>query len=293
MTKLNWEFVNHGGPYNAGRQRAEYRGLVIWAEQDSSPSNPFEDWDTEPPTAVYSDRSFTDYSDGDALDPFEGLKDRWFSRNWRALCQILGIDPEEHDKEARDFRRSFAQQNNLAAIRRGLFEDVLGDMKPDRSGYGASDYLEALEALWRLRGVEARRWSSHGYSQGDWAEGISVPTSRWVELTGAPADSHARQMKAAGELWGAWAWGDVYGYIVTAPADDPEEEGETLESCWGYYGADHAESGLEEAAIWAADYVVEQAAKRKAAKLKELIRNRVPLEARPALLAEAGAFQHA
>lgn len=41
------------------------------------------------------------------------------------------------------------------------------------------------------------------------------------------------------EEWQRWAQGDVYGVVVTGP------DGETVDSCWGFYGHEYA---LEEAA---------------------------------------------
>ena len=47
---------------------------------------------------------------------------------------------------------------------------------------------------------------------------------------------HARQCaKGEIETYLAWANGEVYGYIVK------DENGKTLDSCWGFYGRDEAE----------------------------------------------------
>lgn len=56
------------------------------------------------------------------------------------------------------------------------------------------------------------------------------------------------------DLYGAWAWGDCYGYIIERvhlddDGDVDDELTEELESCWGYYGSDHGDSGLEESAL--------------------------------------------
>jgi hypothetical protein len=89
-------------------------------------------------------------------------------------------------------------------------------------------------------------------------------------------------LEAQADLLGSWAFGDVCGYVIESP------DGEHLDSCWGFYGSDFEKSGLAEAATEAADSILADAAKRKADKLKELIRNRVPLALRPALLESAG-----
>jgi hypothetical protein len=54
-------------------------------------------------------------------------------------------------------------------------------------------------------------------------------------------------------LYGDWAWGNVYGYTIHAPVFDDEGEIEDWteldDSCWGFYGDDHHDSGLEEQAL--------------------------------------------
>jgi hypothetical protein len=279
MEKLDWEEMT-GRTYG---RRAEYRGLVIKAIQDESPENPFESWDCEPPTAVYYDRDLNDYSDGDALSPFAGVSDGWISRNWRAIAAALGIDPAAHDAEARQSQRDYG--GALADIRRDAFSEALEDLKPGGYRGAGGDYFEALEALWRLRGRAALHWTSRGYSQGDYAEGISVATPAWEKAAGAPPDSHERQLEAARDLYTAWAWGDVFGYVIETA------DGRDLDSCWGYYGGDLGESGLEESALDAAESILNRAARNRADKLKELIRNRVPVALRPALLADAGKLE--
>ena len=86
------------------------------------------------------------------------------------------------------------------------------------------------------------------------------------------ADSYA---KTALESYSAWCNGSVYGWIVE------DEDGETLESCWGYNG--ESDYALEEGLSMAAH--IEKARNRdRLDKLKTLIRNRVPLMKRPAML---------
>lgn len=54
---------------------------------------------------------------------------------------------------------------------------------------------------------------------------------------------HARQC-AKGEIneWLAFCNGEVYGYIIK------DEDGETLDSCWGYYGRQYAEEEAQSVA---------------------------------------------
>ncbi len=255
-------------------QTATYRGFEIRAERDDGPENPFEAWDTEPPTLVYSGRDdVSDYSNGVVDDPFAAMTDSHISRNWRLIARALGV-LTDHDGEARENLKDSGGAA-MGAIRRDLFSAALDDIKPSRYGGSSSDYLDALATLWRIAGCEAANWSSRGYSQGHYADGLSVATPQWATLVGAPKSSHKAQCEYAGKLWGFWAWGDCYGYVI---------DGDDGDSCWGYYGDDHAESGLEEAAMRAVDGIIAGRQRRRAAKAKEIVRARVPLALRPAIL---------
>lgn len=272
MEKLDWAFDDR-----TADRSAQYRGFTIRARQDMSPENPWEAWDSEPPTLVYAGRreGFTDYSDGELARPFAAMTDAKVSRHWRAIAKALDLGEAQHDSEARESVRDYG--GTLAEARRELFESALEDA---RHGSG-TDYLETLAALWRIAGAVAETWASRGYSQGDWAEGLTVATPEWATKVGAPRSTHSAQCKAAGKLWGYWAWGDVYGFEIEGP------DGESLDSCWGYYGDDLAESGLEAAATEAVDSIISAARKARQHKAAELIRARVPLAARPAILDRA------
>lgn len=88
---------------------------------------------------------------------------------------------------------------------------------------------------------------------------------------------------ADAKLWGAWAWGDVYGFVIES-ADGTELPGDCLDSCWGFYGDDFNWSGLAEAAAESLAYIRKERRERRFAKMKELIRARVPLAIRAAIL---------
>lgn len=279
MTALDWDY---DASARVPTYRTTYRGVTILAHHDCSAENPFTAWGCEPPTLVYQGRreGFSDYSDGAIHQPLKAMSDGAVSRHWRAIAKALGITESDHESEAREHAKGrghlwgYSAVTSLAAIRRDLFETALDDACRYGSG---TDYLETLAALWRLAGCAAETWGSNGYSQSDWAEGLSVATPEWAAKVGAPRATHERQLKAAGKLWGAWAWGDVYGYVIETPDDDGD-------SCWGYYGDDFEESGLAEAARDAVDHLIRTRRRRRQARAAELIRARVPLALRPALL---------
>ena len=284
MQKLDWEFIESR---SGGYQRASYRGLVIEALQDCDASNPFESWDCEPPTLVYSggrNGSRSDYSDGACETALDSIPDGKFRRHWRAIAEALDLKPEELHAEAIEEQKDYG--GALTDIKRELAERALEELKPSAYSGNASDYLEALAALWRIAGREAVTWASSGYSQGDYASGLSVATPEWEEKTGAPRSSHKSQLEYAGKLWGYWAWGAVYGYVIKGPdGADLTDSARIGDSVWGFYGSDHGESGLEEQACDMADSIVDGARKARLDRLRSLITNRVPLHRRAFVLA--------
>lgn len=270
---LNWEFIESR---NGGYQRARYRGLVLEAHNDCDARNPFEEWEGEPDLVVLYDGRFTEYGNGSPLEPLAAISDSKFRRHLKAIARAVDLCPDELDREAREAQRDYG--GGLTEHKRDKVGEALEEMSK-------GDKLEACAALWAIAGREALSTCTRGYSQGDYADLLLVASPEWEKLTGAPRDSHARQLEAAAKLYGYWAWGDAYGYIIKAP--DGSDLDVIGDSCWGFYGPDHAESGLEEMATNAADCMISAARKARGDRLKELSRNRVPLALRPALLREA------
>lgn len=266
----------------ANCETADYRGFTVKAVRDEHASNPFKDWDCEPPLATYYQGTLTEYNDaaGDMLAPLYGVSDSWINRRWKEAAKAIDCDLAAMVAHVADRERGEA----IADVRRDYLESALSDAQPSRYGGNAGDYFESVSALWQMRGVAAVTNCSTGYSQGDYADCLAVALPAWAKKVGAPRASHKRQLDYAIKLYGYWAWGDCYGWEIISP------DGDELDSVWGYYGP-HDESGLADAARENIDYTIEAARKAKADKLKELIRNRVPLALRPALLADAGRYQ--
>lgn len=116
-----------------------------------------------------------------------------------------------------------------------------------------------------------KEWSSRGYSQGDYVEGIAYMTKkRYDEMVGntdKPWREHAQHLIDL-ELKEVeiWMWGDCKGYILEKKVpfrkvydDDDQDDEEAVEweeeySCWGFYMDTEelieeviAEHGLKEA----------------------------------------------
>lgn len=281
MPKLDWNHEDRDD-----YESASYRGLRIEARRDDDAGNPWNEWDGNPPALAKSGRdSLQEYgADADGLNnPLAAIPDGRFRRHWRKIAEAVDMVPSELHAEALQSQKDYG--GGLTDIKRELVGEKLEELTPTSYAGNAGDYFEALASLWQIAGREALATSSQGYTQGDYAELLFVATPEWEELTGAPRDSHARQLESAADLWGAWAWGDVYGYVITLP--DGGDLGALHDSCWGFYGDSHDKSGLEEQATNAVDCILRSARKSRFERLRELIRNRVPLDRRAQELADA------
>ena len=81
---------------------------------------------------------------------------------------------------------------------------------------------------------------------------------------------------AKGELetYSQYLKGEVYGYNTY------DKDGEDIDSCWGYYGYDHEESGLLDNAKHYIDYHIKKQTESRYERIKTFIKNNVPLNVR-------------
>jgi hypothetical protein len=232
MTRLNPQDITTGEPLDLG-------AVTLTIHHDNSGFNPWTDWDCQTPLAVYQHQTHAwgrvetwDSGDG-ILDPLGDVSPRWASRHWRAICGVLDLDPQAHDLEARAQARDYGEP--LGAVRLERFRDALGDMAGDTWGV-VCDYFDALAALWELRGCPALAFQRNGYSQGDSVLGLLVATPAHAKRRGFDLKAPGRDIRASlesdADLFGAWAFGDVYGFVLKDTAT-----GETVDSCWGFYGS--------------------------------------------------------
>lgn len=221
---------------------------------DEDPINPFSKiyGDCEPPIAVLNlaGRGAIDNYDGDELDLKTLLalipKDKWETREGKR--EILKALPFAH---VGMFTGPYAA--NMETLRdairdygdfRSAIEGLVYDLDP--SGWTEwAEYFDAMKALATVAGIPCHNTVSHGHSQGDCALVFVLATPAWVERVGAPAETLERQCKGAADLWSAWAWGDCYGIEAIHRPDGTEVEDTSL---WGFYGDDHEESGIIDAA---------------------------------------------
>lgn len=298
-SRANESIAYHGGD----DETAPYRVRMV---QDCFPENPFESWDGHWPMIVdYQDRghNFTEYDKAPGAsvdDPLARFSDWQLIRYQAAICEALGDDCAHHCWPARSIESDLAEYKRayrseyvkgragMAALLRDYFSEALGNVSD-------SDKLECLSSLYDILGIPNLCTSSHGYSQGDCAELLIVATPEsldkfgWNKARRGAADL-AQALEAQADLYSAWAWGDVYGYIVErAPLDPQEREDsdawEEIDSCWGFYGDNPEKSGLAESALSAIEYDKRARKAARLGKLKELIRANAPLAARQSILA--------
>jgi len=95
----------------------------------------------------------------------------------------------------------------------------------------------------------------------------------WKKLTKARRRKLETRLAQEIETFSQYCEGAIYGYVVE------DGQGETVDSCWGFYG--HT-SAITEAEL-VIDYRVEQAIKKHCGQVKAWIKNRVSLNNRVAL----------
>lgn len=248
----------------------------VW--QDSDSDCPYDNCDGMSPALWLSLRSgLTEYGRHSLERFFDNVTPAWVSRNWRAICSAMDIDPSSHEEEAREWGTG-----HLGYVRKECFAESLCKMRSDSWG-DAIDYLETLRALYQLAGVPAETFQRNGYCQGDSVYGLVVMTPAWAQTVGArhamgrKYDKAAcdKDMAAQADEYGAWVWGDVYGFTVSGPGADDD-------SCGGFYGSNPMESGIAEAIAESINGAKRAARRAHMAQVKTWIRNRVPLSIRSA-----------
>lgn len=267
MSKLEWTYMDDGSYI------AHHAGLTIHAQLDPSASNPIENDEGSWPMHVSTGRNdIKTY--GESLDhPLAAFSDELLVHDQITIGKILDITIEDL-MQGHDFNNKPSKYCHDAAVLRAGFEDRFDVMVDSARDSEVAD-------LWRLTGATVLKTTITGYSQGDWADVMIVATKAKAAEFGCTEPITEAQLQGQVDTYKAWAYGDCFGYVITTP------DGEELDSCWGYYGSDHDESGLEEAAIQSAMHHAQLTHRRRLDKLKTLIRQRVPLDRRPALLLAA------
>lgn len=216
--------------------QGEYRIRIV---HDSDASNPFKEDEGIFPTMYEAGRWYlSDFSEGE-IDEY--LK-YYLSANQIIYHQkkILALINDYYLTESVNDAESVNEKINL-------IQDALSDFISENIENKIS-FCEAFNIL-HYSGI------SRGYSQGDAADVLIVPTPKHAEFCGYDLKKITEdQLKSTFELFGYWAWGDVFGFIIEQKkeftkkyADGSEmedEEWEEVDSCWGFFGEDPDKNGM-------------------------------------------------
>ncbi len=234
----------------------EYKGFDIEIVLDEVPTNPFTYIDGLPCILVAGDRYTASYNDDENYVKYLPDLTREEIKNNRSDIKRLlsyGSMITFWDKVGRyDYSNCEDFTEVVNTFLQERYEEERGSSK-----------WELLEEILGMKGINCYKTTLRGYVQSAWCDVIAI------------GDDTDEYLSSACKLYGDWAFGDVYGYRIE----------ELEESCYGFYGIDHVESGLLEYAKNAIDSHISYTRKRRLNKVKELIKNHVPLGMRPTILA--------
>jgi len=231
----------------------EYKGYKIRVERDDCPINPFEEWDCEPPFLTYYGGSMHGYAKSYSGAPetigevMNLLPDCAFARGARVkLIKSLDVT-----------MREFAEERNGCYAIRTIAADILNERLGERpSGWrSAKEWFDAVSELLTVNGIQCYSGQSNGYCQGDTSLVLVIATPEWIKESGISEEHIASALEGTFKLYGYWAWGDVYGI---AKIIDPEGNEMDDGSVWGFFGSNHEDSGLLEAARGTIEYHMKQ-----------------------------------
>lgn len=240
----------------------EYKNHKIQIINDLSAQNPYEDFDGLPRLMVNYEGSFIKYGTFDVDD-------------------ILTLEKEQVKTHLTTVKNILNDQRPLLTILRtetylDRFDNALEPfneyLQEFYGGLTKKDKLVMLSEFLTIKNIPHLLTKSRGHSQGDYVELLLVSDEE--EYT-------QENFQGAADLYSAWAWGDVYGYAIST-------EEEEIDSCFGFYGCDHEKSGLMEYAKNAIDCQIHSQRVKKLKAIKTLIKNRVPLNTRAAILSNFG-----
>lgn len=190
--------------------------------------NPFLDWDCEP-NIVWE-----------------------FNRNIQGNLEQV----KDAIYEAWDWKSKTEELSNILEVHKENFDDT--DEFLNAIGYELQQYLSIKQMiqLCELFNIKHNHFVSRGYSQGDYAEVLVIIDDEYIQRTGVKIENSEEILKSTEKLFNAWAWGDVFGYILEEKRnftkiyeDGTTEEGSEwrqIHSCWGFYGYDWETNGIKE-----------------------------------------------
>jgi|GEM_PF-3503490 len=215
----------------------EYRGLTIDVNYDEDASNPIDDFDEIPFVTYAGDgRTFINYNDRNAAFPLDYLPA--LSRD--EIKNNIGMVKTILDVSALIYATTEERQYGGDSV--DMINELIAAKYNDESD---TDKFDVWVDVLKCKGIAAYTRQIHGFSQGDWGIAMAIATPEWLKLTGVTDPQGA--MEHSIDLYEHWAFGSCYCWNVER----------IDESCAGYYGSDHNESGLLDAAKESIDHYIE------------------------------------
>ncbi len=140
------------------------------------------------------------------------------------------------------------------------YQEILSVSPSDLHTYDCTDeFVKSLECdeLVQIlsdlgKDIFVKKWSTIGYSQGDYVEGVAFCTKeRYAKMVNTDTTDWKIKINTLieGEVKdiGMWMWGDVKGFVLEKKVyftkqfqdesreDEESFEWEEVDSCWGYY----------------------------------------------------------
>jgi hypothetical protein len=201
---------------------------VLKIVHDSSPECPFDSMDLLYPCITDN----KDYSKGDIDSYLQSyLTYNQMVRHQKKICELIGID---HSDMVSDYPESEYRMNSIIDDLNSFISYSMDNKESFCIEFGIKHYYSI----------------SRGYSQGDASHVFICWTPQFEKVTGlAYKDVTDSDMKHTFDMYGYWAWGDVFGFKViekTVCDKCNETHKEELDACWGFYGDDHFKNGIAE-----------------------------------------------
>ena len=214
--------------------------IEVWQDQDTGSGGPHGDMDCLAPMLAVdgSTRGATPYgaSDTGDFDPMDYASEVEIMLNVEKIIEIM----DECRADVWDDIMISRDANHHPFAFPADFADVLKERwsNAESSPQYRRD-LDKRAALFHLFNIPAHVETSRGYSQGDCSEVLCVHLPEWRAKVGTPeydltkeADREAVKKDMIGDIgtWSCWAWGNVYGFTVSDPDGEANDE-----HCGGFY----------------------------------------------------------
>lgn len=235
-------------------RKETYRNVPFEINYDLDPLNPFNHFDAMVPLIARTNYATVSYCDDEILDYLQTLTTtdggKEFAKKF-FKTEVTGTEKESNYLAEKLF-------DHLKTYPFSVIEE----------------FFTALDIAHKVMNV-------NGDSQSEWYQLLLVATPTFFDTSGLTEESFdPKEFDYTADVFASWAFGNVFEFHI--------EFLNLTDSCCGFYGTDFANNGLYEYAHDMIDHYLDHVIpKRKAKKLKTLIKAKTPIELRPQILQQA------